>query len=197
MDAKELVGLVFEPHGISISGNGTIVENNYGNPRNWGPVYREEWLKRMIAYWGNDLGVPTNPDPTETHFYHREYDRCDAGPCMMQGMPVPGTRWDWSTCNQHWKRYTRANVPEDRWKRVRLAYLQDVLSAEDPPVIGNDARHTLLMEHNDLANEVSPWGGYMVEAVIGEWDKPPRTKLMPIPDGVSFTYADAEREYGA
>lgn len=172
MNPVQLMDKVFEPHGVSISGNGTLTENVYGFPHTWAGKYQEEWLKRMIAYWGNDLGAPdtVRSDVAFAPPMHEEYCRVDAGIfCLPPEVYVEngysqGVMYgELETFFPAWQ--ARANVPADKDKRVRLSYLMDFFAAElaEPDECWNkehwDSLRPLEEEMEVLRKEVSPWGG--------------------------------------
>ena len=59
-------------------------------------------------------------------------------------------------------RHPRGNIPEDRWKRVKLAFYDC-----------NVYRITFssVKESLELRDEVSPWGGDLLIAFNNRWDK--------------------------
>lgn len=154
MNPVQMMDKVFEPHGVSISGNGTLTENVYGFPHTWAGKYQEEWLKRMITYWGDDLGAPSGRnDVARTH---EEYDVKDARAAHLLDMIDADfmvrarVEEDPPALSYSRRQFPRANVPADKDKRVRLSYLLNL--GDCVPAEGVE-------ELVALGKEVSPWGG--------------------------------------
>lgn len=133
----------------------------------------KQWHEKSTAYYADDLGAPSGRrnDVARTH---EEYDATEARKaCLWEDREYgpsrnrnhDGPRFSHTNILCLFPEGRRANVPADKDKRVRLAYLMDFFAAElaEPDECWNkehwDSLRPLEEEMEMLRKEVSPWGG--------------------------------------